>query len=64
MSAGTLAVVAASIVLWALLSARLTRWSITAPIFFVVLGLVTAHGPVTLVHIQLRSSTILGLVEL
>jgi sodium/hydrogen antiporter len=62
--AGTLAVVAASIVLWALLSARLIRWSITAPIFFVVLGLVTAHGPVTLVHIQLRSSTILGLVEL
>jgi sodium/hydrogen antiporter len=64
LDAATVSVVAASIVLWGLVSARLTRWDISAPIVFVVLGLVTAHGPVTLVHLNLRSSTIREIAEI
>lgn len=61
--AQTVAVFAVGVVLWGVLSARLVRWGVGAPIAFVVLGVVTAHGPLVLVHVQLRSSTIRGVVE-
>jgi sodium/hydrogen antiporter len=59
-----LAVVAACIVIWGLVSARLQRWNVSAPIAFVVLGLVTTHGPTTLVHLNLHSSTIRTVAEI
>ncbi len=58
------AVVAACFVVWGLVSARLERWQVTAPIAFVLLGLAVTHGPVVLVHVQLHSSTIRSLAEI
>ncbi len=58
-----LAVVSACIVLWGLVSARLERWDVSAPIAFVVLGLVVTHGPTAIVHVALHSSSIRSLAE-
>jgi NhaP-type Na+/H+ and K+/H+ antiporter len=60
---GVIAVVAASALLWSLLSARLERLYISAPIAFVVLGLIFTHGPLALVDIHLRSSTARSIAE-
>ena len=49
--------------MWGLVSARLERWNVSAPIAFVVLGLVVTHGPTTLVHFNLHSSAIRSLAE-
>jgi sodium/hydrogen antiporter len=59
-----LAVVAACVVIWGLVSARLQQWNVSAPIAFVVLGLVTTHGPTALVHLDLHSSTIRTVAEI
>ncbi len=59
----TLVVVSTCIVVWSLVSGRLERWSISAPIAFVVLGLVVTHGPVHLIELSPHSSTILALAE-
>ena len=56
-------VVSACLVLWSLFSARLERLSITAPIAFVVLGLLSANPPLLLVHVGIHSSTLLLLAE-
>jgi NhaP-type Na+/H+ or K+/H+ antiporter len=45
MNASDLAIVAALIFVWATLSARLERFDVTAPITFVVAGLLLTHGP-------------------
>ena len=45
MSSSDLAIVAALIFVWATLSARLERFDVTAPIVFVVAGLLLTHGP-------------------
>jgi sodium/hydrogen antiporter len=45
MSASDLAIVAALIFVWATLSARLERFDVTAPITFVLAGLLLTHGP-------------------
>jgi NhaP-type Na+/H+ or K+/H+ antiporter len=58
-----LAVISACVVLWGLVSSRLERWNVSAPIAFVVLGLMVTHGPTTLVHLNLHSSTIRSLAE-
>ncbi|MBV8464159.1 MAG: cation:proton antiporter, partial [Acidimicrobiales bacterium] len=62
--AATLTVVAACVVGWGLVSARLERWNLTAPIAFVVLGVAVTHGPVALIHLQLRSTTIRSVAEI
>jgi len=59
-----LAVVSACVVLWGLVSSRLERWNVSAPMAFVVLGLVATHGPTTLVHLNLHSSAIRSLAEI
>ena len=62
---GTLAVVAGCFVLWALVSARLERLNISAPIVFVVLGgLVVAHEPLSLIEVHLTSSTLRSVAEI
>ncbi len=58
-----LVVVSACVVLWALVSGLVVRWSISAPLAFVALGLAVTHGPVRLVSINPHSSTILSLAE-
>jgi sodium/hydrogen antiporter len=45
MSASDLAIVAALVFTWAALSARLERFDVTAPIAFVLAGLLLTHGP-------------------
>jgi NhaP-type Na+/H+ or K+/H+ antiporter len=59
-----IAVVSACVLVWGLLSARLERWNITAPLAFVVLGLVATHPPLTLIHLNLRSDTLRDIAEL
>src|SRR6516225_4941993 len=59
-----IAVVAACLVGWGLISARFERWQITAPIAFVLLGLAATHGPLALVHLALHSSTIRSVAEI
>jgi NhaP-type Na+/H+ or K+/H+ antiporter len=58
-----LAVVSGCVILWGLVSGRLERWDVSAPIAFVVLGVIVTHGPVVLVHLSLHSSTIRSLAE-
>jgi NhaP-type Na+/H+ or K+/H+ antiporter len=58
-----LAVAAAAIVLWSLCSSRLERLYISAPIAFVVMGLVVTHGPTALIHFSPHSETIKSLAE-
>ena len=45
MSAADLAIVAALVFAWGMLSARLERFDVTAPITFVLAGLLLTHGP-------------------
>jgi sodium/hydrogen antiporter len=45
MSASDLALVAGIVFLWGTLSARLERYDVTAPIIFVLAGLLLTHGP-------------------
>lgn len=59
-----IAVISGCVVLWGLVSARFARWDVTAPIAFVLLGLLTANGPLSLFHLQLRSSDIRILAEI
>jgi NhaP-type Na+/H+ or K+/H+ antiporter len=62
--ATALAVVAACLLLWGLVSAKLERFDVSAPIAFVVLGLVVSHGPLSFVHVQLGSETVRTMAEL
>jgi sodium/hydrogen antiporter len=59
-----LAVVSSCVLAWSLVSARLERWDVSAPIAFVVLGVVVTHGPTAMVHLQLGSTGIRSLAEL
>ncbi len=59
-----LAVVAGCVVLWVLVSSRLERLNIGAPIAFVVMGLAVTHRPLLLVHLTLHSSSIRSLAEI
>ena len=59
-----IAVISGCVVLWGLVSARLERWDVTAPIAFVLLGLAAANGPLSVLHLHLRSSDIRILAEI
>jgi NhaP-type Na+/H+ or K+/H+ antiporter len=61
---GVLAVVAACFVLWGLVSGRLERLNVTAPIAFVVLGLAVAHEPLSLIDAQVQASTLRSIAEI
>ena len=45
MSESDLAIVAALVFAWGMVSARLERFDVTAPIIFVVAGALLTHGP-------------------
>ena len=59
----SLAVVSACVLIWGLVSARLQRWDISAPIAFVALGVAVTHGPTAIIHVNLHSSTVRSLAE-
>jgi NhaP-type Na+/H+ or K+/H+ antiporter len=63
MSASDLAIVAALIFAWGTLSARLERFDVTAPIVFVVAGVVLTHGPLALLGIAPSNELVKSLAE-
>jgi sodium/hydrogen antiporter len=63
MSASDLAIVAALVFVWGALSARLERFDVTAPITFVVAGLVLTHGPLTVLGIAPAPGAVKVLAE-
>jgi len=62
--AAVLTVVAVSALLWSLLSARLERLNISAPMAFVVFGLVSTHGPLSVIDVQISSSLARSVAEI
>ncbi len=63
-SAIALAVAAAAVMAWSLLSARLERWQISAPMLFVVVGLLATNGPLQVIEVHLHSHAIEATAEL
>ena len=63
MSVSDLAIVAALVFGWGTLSARLERFDVTAPITFVVAGLLLTHGPLVSLGIQPSNELIKSLAE-
>jgi NhaP-type Na+/H+ or K+/H+ antiporter len=58
-----LAIIAALVFGWGTLSARLERFDVTAPIVFVLGGLLLTHGPLTVLHVIPSNELIKGLAE-
>jgi NhaP-type Na+/H+ or K+/H+ antiporter len=58
-----LAIAAACLVVWSVFSGRLERFYISAPMAFVVMGLVVTHGPLALITFSPHSTTIKSLAE-
>ena len=63
MSPSDLAIVAALIFAWATVSARLERWDVTAPITFVLAGLVLTHGPLAALSVVPPPELVKALAE-
>ena len=63
MSASDLAIVTALIFAWGTLSARLERFDVTAPITFVLAGVVLTHGPLAPLGFAPPHETVKGLAE-
>jgi sodium/hydrogen antiporter len=63
-SESDLAIVAALVVAWGAMSARLTRFDVTAPIVFVFAGLILTHGPLAPLGVKPSNELIKGLAEI
>jgi len=64
LNTGTLAVVAGCFVVWGLVSSRLERRNVSAPIAFVALGLLVAHQPLSLISLSIGSAELRGTAEI
>ena len=64
MSASDLAIVTALIFSWGMLSARLERFDVTAPILFVVAGVLLTHGPLATLGFVPSPGLVKSLAEL
>jgi NhaP-type Na+/H+ or K+/H+ antiporter len=64
MSASDLALVAALVFAWGALSARLERFDVTAPITFVIAGLVLTHGPLAVLGVAPSNEVVKTLAEI
>ena len=64
MSASDLAIVAALVFVWGTLSARLERFDVTAPITFVLAGVLLTHGPLAPLGFQPSHETVKALAEI
>jgi len=62
-SIADLAIVAALVFGWGTLSARLERFDVTAPITFVLAGLLLTHGPLAVLGVTPSDEVIKGLAE-
>jgi len=58
-----IAAIGVSLVVWGLVSARLAALNVSAPMFFVVLGLVLANDPVSAIKVDIDSETLKSLAE-
>ncbi len=58
-----LATAAGCVIIWSLVSHRLERWNISAPIAFVAMGVIVTHGPLSFIHFDPHSSTVRSLAE-
>ncbi len=58
-----LATAAGCVVLWSLASARLERLNVSAPIAFVLMGLMITHGPLAFIRFDPHSSTVRSMAE-
>ena len=56
MSESDLAIMAALVFAWGTLSARLERFDVTAPIIFVLAGVLLTHGPLAVLSVTRRLS--------
>ena len=63
MSVADLAIVAALVFVWGTLSARLERFDVTAPITFVLAGLLLTHGPLAILALTPSNELIKELAE-
>ena len=63
MSASDLAIVAALVFAWGAVSARLERFDVTAPITFVIAGLVLTHGPLAVLGVTPSPEAVKVLAE-
>ncbi len=63
MSVSDLAIVAALVFGWGALSARLERFDVTAPIAFVIAGLLLTHGPLAVLGVAPSKELIKELAE-
>jgi NhaP-type Na+/H+ or K+/H+ antiporter len=57
-------VVSAVVVGWGLLSARLERLDVSAPLVFVAAGLVLANEPLSVIDVNIRSTTLRSIAEI
>ena len=64
MSASDLAIVAALVFAWGTLLARLERFDVTAPITFVLAGVLLTHGPLAPLGFQPSHETVKALAEI
>ncbi len=64
MSASDLAIVTALIFAWGMLSARLERFDVTAPIAFVIVGVLLTHGPLAPLGFAPTHETVKALAEI
>ncbi len=64
MSASDLAIVAALVFVWGMLSARLERFDVTAPITFVLAGVLLTHGPLAPLGVAPSHETVKALAEI
>ena len=64
MSASDLAIVAAVVFAWGTLSSRLERFDVTAPIIFVLAGLVLTHGPLAVLGYAPSPELVKALAEI
>ena len=63
MSESDLAIVAALVFAWGTLSARMERFDVTAPIIFVLAGLVLTHGPLGVLSVTPSPELVKALAE-
>ncbi|HWH97456.1 MAG TPA: hypothetical protein VNS80_03740, partial [Pseudolysinimonas sp.] len=60
---GLIVAIAGSLVVWGLVSARLEAINVSAPMAFVVLGLVLANDPVSAIDVNVHGETLRSLAE-
>ena len=63
MSESDLAIMAALVFAWGTLSARLERFDVTAPIIFVLAGVLLTHGPLAVLSVTPAPELVKGLAE-